>query len=234
MSVHPQQARGALRHPNASVVMAPPAAQQYAPPPPTPLLKTTEVKRQFQQHADFQLYAKAVKKYLNGSVTKAEFHAELAKVLPTKEKMALHNWFILSIIKSAYSEYQVQKKGAHPGQGGSPSYKSQNLRSLSDHMAYKKRMQRTIMQHQLLGISDDAVSMVIVALQQHLLRTMAAMRSNPSINQDVEDPPENTEIIETSVPGDISSEDVMGTFWRRPSLLCENTSLIQHRLSVEQ
>lgn len=234
MSVHPHQTRGTMRHPNAGVVTAPPAAQQFTPPAPTPLLKPTEVKRQFQMHADFQTYAKAVKKYLNGSITKTEFHAELAKVLPTKDKLALHNWFILSIIKSAYADFQSQKKGIHVGAGGGPSYKSQNLRLLSDHTAFKKRMQRTITQHQLTGISDDAVSMVIVALQQHLLRTMAAMRSNPSINENVEDPPENTDVLETSVPGDISSEDVMGTFWRRPSLLCENASLIQHRLSVEQ
>jgi hypothetical protein len=148
--------------------------------------------------------------------------------------VALHNWFILSIIKSAYADYHAQKKGNHPGGSGGQSYKSQNFRALSDHVSFKKRMQRTIMQHQLGGISDDAVSMVIVALQQHLLRTMAAMRSNPSVNHDVEDPPENTEIAETSVPGDISSNDVMGTFWRRPSVLCENASLIQHRLAVEQ
>lgn len=86
MSVHPHQTRGTMRHPNASVVTAPPAAQQFTPPAPTPLLKPTEVKRQFQMHADFQTYAKAVKKYLNGSITKTEFHAELAKVLPTKDK----------------------------------------------------------------------------------------------------------------------------------------------------
>lgn len=39
-------------------------------------------------HADFQSYAKTVKKFMNGTLTKTEFRAELDKVLPTKEKRA--------------------------------------------------------------------------------------------------------------------------------------------------
>jgi hypothetical protein len=84
MSAH-HQTRGALRHPNLVGGVAAPS-HHYSPPAPTPLLKPTEVKRQFTQHADFQTYSKTVKKYLNGSITKTEFHAELSKVLPTKEK----------------------------------------------------------------------------------------------------------------------------------------------------
>ena len=148
--------------------------------------------------------------------------------------VALHNWMILSILKSAYSDYRTARTGAHaPGSGG-PSHKTQNLRSLSDHFAFKKRMQRTIAQNQLSGVSDDAVSMVVVALQQHLLRTLSALRSEETINPEQEDIPEDTQVAETSVPGDISSNDISGAFWRRPSVLCENASLIQHRLAVEQ
>jgi len=62
------------------------AGGHLQPPPPTPILRPTEVKRQFQEHADFATYSKAIKKYLNGGITKTEFHAELSKVLPTKEK----------------------------------------------------------------------------------------------------------------------------------------------------
>lgn len=148
--------------------------------------------------------------------------------------MSLHNWLILSILKSAYSDYQAQKKGPHIGGGAGPSHKAQNLRSLSDHFAFKKRMQRTITQSSLSGVSDDAVSMVIVALQQHLLRTLAALRSDQTLNPEIDDVPEDTQVAESSVPGDISSEDIAGAFWRRPSVLCENASLIQYKLSVEQ
>lgn len=94
-------------------------------------------------------------------------------------------------------------------------------------------MQRTVLQNSLT-ISEDAVSMVMAALQQHLLRTMAAMKANRAIAHDVEDPPEDAQVAETTVPGDISAEDVTNTFWRRPSVLCENASLVQHRLAVEQ
>ena len=62
------------------------AAGHLQPPAPTPILRPSEVKRQFSEHADFATYSKAIKKYLNGSITKTEFHAELSKVLPTKEK----------------------------------------------------------------------------------------------------------------------------------------------------
>jgi hypothetical protein len=252
-------------------------------PAPTPILKPSEVKRQFSQHADYQAYARAVKKFLSGSITKTEFHAELSKILPTKEKrtpkfvlpttfisklfdleleltellrpllsfvsydhyapqppiwlrnaVALHNWLILSILKSAYSDYHAQKKGVHATGSGGPSHKTPNLRSISDHFAFKKRMQRTIAQNQLSGVSDDAVSMVVVALQQHLLRTLAALRSDHTVNPEQEDVPEDMQVAETSVPGDISSNDISGAFWRRPTVLCENASLIQHRLAVEQ
>ena len=95
-------------------------------------------------------------------------------------------------------------------------------------------MQRIAMQHQLGGITDDAVSMVVVAMQQHLLRSIAAMRATRTLSAEVEDPPEGMEIAESSAPGDISSNDVVNTIWRRPTILCENTSLVQTRLSVEQ
>jgi len=62
------------------------ASQHLHPPAPTPILRPTEVKRQFCEHADFATYTKSIKKFLNGSITKTEFHAELSKVLPTKEK----------------------------------------------------------------------------------------------------------------------------------------------------
>lgn len=140
---------------------------------------------------------------------------------------------MLSIIKSAYSDYNAQKKGAVVG-GSGTSYKSQNLRSLSDHFTFKKKMQRTVSQNNLGAISEDAVSMVMAALQQHLLRTLSAMRASRAVTHDVEDPPEDTQVSETTVPGDISAEDVTNTFWRRPSVLCENASLVQHRLAVEQ
>lgn len=147
--------------------------------------------------------------------------------------MALHNWLILSIIKAAYSDFHAQKKGTHAG-GSGISYKSQNLRSLSDHLAFKKRMQRTIGQHSLAGISDDAVSMVIAGLQQLMLRTLASLRANQTIAPDVEDPPEDCEVAETSLSGEISSTDVIGAFWRRPNVLCEQASPVQHRLVVDQ
>jgi len=148
--------------------------------------------------------------------------------------VALHNWLILSILKSAYSEYGALKKGVHGASGSGANYKSQNLRNLSDHFACKKRMQRIAMQHQLGSITDDAVSMVVVAMQQHLLRSIAAIRATRTLAPEIEDPPEGMEVAESSAPGDISSNDVVNTIWRRPSILCENTSLVQTRLSVEQ
>ena len=69
------------------------------PPPPTPILKPAEVKRQFAQHADFANYAKSLKKYLNGSVTKAEFHQELTKILPSKEK-CMYSYLICMCIQN--------------------------------------------------------------------------------------------------------------------------------------
>lgn len=147
--------------------------------------------------------------------------------------MALHNWLVLSILKSAYSDYNAQKKGAHVG-GSGTAYKSQNLRALSDHNIFKRKMQRTVQQNNLGGISEDAVSMVIAALQQHLLRTMSAIRASCSVAHDVEDPPEDAQVTETTAPSDISVEDVANTLWRRPSVLCENASLVQHRLAVDQ
>lgn len=80
------QSRAGARGGNPNAAM--PSAAFMQPPPPTPLLKPAEVKRQFSQHADFANYAKSLKKYLNGSVTKAEFHQELTKILPSKEKCA--------------------------------------------------------------------------------------------------------------------------------------------------
>lgn len=86
MSVHHHQARGTGRHAHPGSGLAVSASNSLVPPAPTPILKPTEVKRQFMLHADFQSYAKVVKKFMNGTVTKTEFHTELAKVLPTKEK----------------------------------------------------------------------------------------------------------------------------------------------------
>lgn len=86
MSAHPHQTRGTVRLVNPMGGAASMAGGHLQPPPPTPILRPTEVKRQFQEHADFATYSKAIKKYLNGGITKTEFHAELSKVLPTKEK----------------------------------------------------------------------------------------------------------------------------------------------------
>lgn len=152
--------------------------------------------------------------------------------LPLDILVALHNWLVLSILRSAYSDYNAQKKGAHVG-GSGTSYKSQNLRALSDHSIFKKKMQRTAQQNSLNGVSEDAVSMVIAALQQHLLRTLSAIRASRSAANEVEDPTEDQQVLETSVPGDISIDDVANTLWRRPTVLCENASLVQHRLAVD-
>ena len=82
---HPHQTRTSARlaNPGGALITS---SQMLQPPPPTPILKPAEVKKQFSQHADFAAYSKSVKKFLSGSITKTEFHAELAKILPTKEK----------------------------------------------------------------------------------------------------------------------------------------------------
>lgn len=86
MSAHHHQARAVGRHAHPGSGLAASGSSSLQPPAPTPILKPTEVKRQFMLHADFQSYAKVVKKFVNGTITKTEFQAELSKVLPTKEK----------------------------------------------------------------------------------------------------------------------------------------------------
>lgn len=147
--------------------------------------------------------------------------------------MALHNWLILSVLKSVYSDYNMQKKGSQAHGAGAGSKSTQNMRGLSDHRIFKSKMLRTASQHQLAGVSDDAVSMVIVGLQQHLLRLLASVRSTQTINPEVEDVPEDAMVAETSTPGDISANDLSNAVWRQPGLLHELASATQYRLTVE-
>lgn len=99
MSTHHHQTRTSARLANPGAPVGVNATHLYQPPPPTPILRPAEVKRQFSQHADFQAYAKSVKKYLAGTITKTEFHAEMAKILPTKEKCMFHGHFLFSVVK---------------------------------------------------------------------------------------------------------------------------------------
>lgn len=117
--MHHHQSRAAGRHAHPGGLSAS-GSGALQPPAPTPILKPTEVKRQFMLHADFQSYAKAVKKFMNGNLTKTEFHAELAKVLPTKEKRTYRslyfdsthgtsNLFIIVVLRNAQYIFKNSK-----------------------------------------------------------------------------------------------------------------------------
>lgn len=141
---------------------------------------------------------------------------------------------ILSILRSAYVDYNAQKKGAVAHAGGpGGGHKAQNLRGLSDHRIFKLKMHKTAAQNGLTGVSDDAVSMVVVALQQHLLRTLAAVRASESKNPTFDDIPDDMTVTESTVPGNIDTDDLSGAVWRNPSILHESASSTQCRLALE-
>lgn len=205
-----------------------------------------ELKKKLNQIADFQQYSRIIKKFLVGNINKSEFHSEISKILPTREKcmetiflkkkltrlsVALHNWLILSILKNSYSKYNNQIKKSlnnRPNEN-----QSNDLKTISEYPTFKKRIVQTCHRHLINDVSDDAISMVIVALQRHLMRIISSLKADPFKAPEILEPPENNDVLKTSKPMEISSNDVIGSVWREPKLLCDNQSIIQYKMSMD-
>lgn len=94
-------------------------------------------------------------------------------------------------------------------------------------------MQRSATQNGLVSVSPDAVSLMIVALQQHLIKTLGSLQPEVVKAPEIDDAEIGEEALSTTVPGDIAPEDIERASIRRPKLFGDTHLLLQTRFNID-
>lgn len=94
-------------------------------------------------------------------------------------------------------------------------------------------MQRSATQHGLASVSPDASALMIVALQQYLIRTLGNIKSEVIKSYPIDDLDHGEEALPTTIPGDISPSDIERASIRVPNLFCDTHSLLQNKFNVD-
>lgn len=94
-------------------------------------------------------------------------------------------------------------------------------------------MHRSATQNGLTSVSPDAVSLMIIALQQHLIKTLGSLQPDVVKSPEIDDAEIGEETLTTTIPGDIAPEDIERASIRRPKLFGDTHSLLQNRFNID-
>ncbi|XP_049847780.1 uncharacterized protein LOC126304650 isoform X2 [Schistocerca gregaria] len=216
---------------NTNPFKYPPLQQNMLGSPPFSIPTPSFMKNMLVRYSgDFNAYWKILKKYFAGQISKVEFQAKISKILTSKEKVALHNWFILSILKAAYSGYIAQQKTKNPAL----KKHTENFKVIQKNQAFRTRMLRIASQYNIQNISEEAISMLVIGLHQHILRSLSASQPDVVEVPPFEDTPPGYSVLETTAPDEITGKSLEYAIWRKPGILYDSQNIIEHRLSIER